>query len=538
MKHIIKLFLSTLLIIVMAAGCDTDELHEMNINPNAVNQIDMNYFLTASLLGMASNGSSGDNRYTDWRTNMNFASFAIQHFASTGGNAGEKYFDNDMEPQNAPFQFYYRDALRRTTEILKQTGEGGYVAGRLVNTRQAARIIRVFDMHRLTDWYGSVPYTEANKGLEGIFQPKYDKQKAIYTDLLKELDEACAAFNASDIDYAGFKAADFVFDGDIAKWKKFGYSLMLRMAMRVSNVDAAMAATYVTKAVAGGTMTGNADNMWVKMALTPSEWMNQNGISRAFYPGDGGAWQGSLLSKTLIDQLKGPNKASTADDDPRLTIFTNGAMTWTANDLGTPIISDPLLFEGMPSGVDGSWLNNFYGTTVTPYTKFCAVNTKMMQDDEPYQIMNAAESEFLKAEALVRGIGSGITGTAQSHYEAGVRMAMQLYTVYDASLAVSDAKVDAYLATYPYAAGTALVQIATQMWLSKFMMWWDAWSDWRRTDLPVLVPSNYPGNATGGTIPVKLQIPAAEAAGNPNYATTATMPDKMTTKVWWDGGAE
>src|SRR3990172_11950221 len=99
MKHIIKLFLSTLLIIVMAAGCDTDELHEMNINPNAVNQIDMNYFLTASLLGMASNGSSGDNRYTDWRTNMNFASFAIQHFASTGGNAGEKYFDNDMEPQ-------------------------------------------------------------------------------------------------------------------------------------------------------------------------------------------------------------------------------------------------------------------------------------------------------------------------------------------------------------------------------------------------------------------------------------------------------
>ena len=44
-----------------------------------------------------------------------------------------------------------------------------------------------------------------------------------------------------------------------------------------------------------------------------------------------------------------------------------------------------------------------------------------MQLDEPYQIMNAAESEFLKAEALIRGIGSGITGTAQSHYETGVK---------------------------------------------------------------------------------------------------------------------
>jgi hypothetical protein len=539
MKHILKLTLSTLLIFVMVAGCDTDELHEMNINPNAVQLLDMDYFFTASLLGMASNGSSGDNRYTDWRTNMNFASFAIQHFATTGGTAGEKYFDNDMEPLNAPFQFYYRDALRRTTEILKQTGEGGLYEGRKVNTRQAARIVAVFDMHRLTDWYGSVPYTEANKGLEGIFQPKYDKQKAIYTDLLKELDEACAAFNASDVDYAGFKKADFVFNGDIAKWKKFGYSLMLRLAMRVSNVDAAMAATYVTKAVAGGTMADNGDNAICKMSISPSEWTNQNGISRAFYPGDGGAWQGSLLSKRFIDQLKGTNPASVADDDPRLYIFTQGPITWTANDLGTVIDPNPLNWKGLPTGYDGSMVNNEYGggSPVIPYTIFCAVNTKMMQDDEPYMLMFAAESEFLKAEAVVRGIGT-VGGTAQSHYEAGVKLAMQMYTIYDASLAVTDAAVTTYLTNYPYNAATALEQIGTQMWISKYMMWWEAWSDWRRTGFPVLVPSNYPGNATGGTIPVKLVIPAAEAAGNPNYATTATMPDKMTTKVWWDGGAE
>ena len=523
----------------MVAGCDTDELHEMNINPNAVQQLDMDYFFTAALLGMASNGSSGDNRYTDWRTNMNFASFAIQHFATTGSTAGEKYFDNDMEPLNAPFQFYYRDALRRTTEILKQTGEGGAFEGRKVNTRQAARIVAVFDMHRLTDWYGSVPYTEANKGLEGIFQPKYDKQKAIYTDLLKELDEACAAFNGSDVDYAGFKKADFIFNGDIAKWKKFGYSLMLRLAMRVSNVDAAMAATYVTKAVAGGTMADNGDNAICKMSLTPSEWTNQNGISRAFYPGDGGSWQGSLLSKKLIDQLKGTNPASTADDDPRLYIFTQGPITWTANDLGTVIDPNPLNWKGLPTGYDGSMINNEYGggNPVTPYTIFCAVNTKMMQDDEPYMLMFAAESELLKAEAVKRGIGT-VGGTAQSHYEAGVKLALQMYTTYDASLSVSDAAVTTYLTNYPYSDANALEQIGTQMWISKYMMWWEAWSDWRRTGFPVLTASNYPGNATGGTIPRKLVIPAAEAAGNPNYATTSTQPDKMTTKVWWDGGAE
>jgi len=537
MKHILKLIQGTLLIAIVTAGCDTDALHEMNINPNAVNQIDMNYFFTAAELGMASNGSSGDNRYTDYRTNINFASFAIQHFAMTGSSSGEKYFDNDVESLNAPFQFYYRDALRRTAEILKQTDPKGTMDGRLVNTRQAARIIKVFDFHRLTDWYGSVPYTEANKGLEGIFQPKYDKQKLIYTDMLKELDEACAAFNASDIDYPGFVKADIIFNGDIAKWKKFGYSLMLRLAMRISDVDAVTAGSYVTKAVAGGTMASNTDNVWVKMALTPSEWTNQNGISRAFYPGDGGAWQNQLLSKTLIDKLKGPIKTSTADDDPRLMIFTGGIVEWTANTV-VPIELDPTQQEGLPVGVDGSWLNNFYGTAVTPYKIFSSVNFKMMQDDEPYQIMNAAESEFLKAEALKKGLGSGIPGTAKSHYDAGVRLAMQLYTVYDASLVVSDAQVDAYLALYPYSDATAIEQIYTQLWLSKFMMWWDAWSDWRKSGFPVLTPSNYPGNATSGTIPVRLQIPAAEAAGNPNYGATSTQPDKMTTKVWWDGGAE
>jgi hypothetical protein len=312
---------------------------------------------------------------------------------------------------------------------------------------------------------------------------------------------------------------------------------MLRLAMRVSDADAAMAATYVSKAVAGGVMASNDDNVWVEMTLSPSEWMNQNGISRAFYPGDGGAWQGTLLSKTLVDMLKGANTASTVDDDPRLMIFTGGIVKWEVAGV-TVFDDDPLNQEGLQNGLDGPGLNALFGTTITAYEHFSAVNFLMMQDDEPYQVMNAAESKFLMAEALERGIGSGISGTVQSNYEDGVKLAMQLYDVYDASLAVTDGEVNQYLAQHPFVAGSALEMIATQLWLSKFMNWWDAWSDWRRTGYPTLTPTNYPGNATGGTIPVRLQVPAAEAAGNPNYAATATLPDNMTTKVWWDGGDE
>jgi len=543
MKHILKLIKVTLLIAIITAtaGCDTEELHKMNVDPNAVSQIDINYFLTTAELGMACGGAIGDDRQLDNNTNIRFASAAVQQLASTGQSIGEKYFIDDRAPADYPFQFYYRDALCRSTEILRQTGEGGYMAGRLINTRQAARIIKVFDFHRLTDWYGSIPYSDANKGLEGIFQPKYDKQKDIYTDMLKELDEACAAFDASDADTSGFKKADFIFNGDVTKWKKFGYSLMLRLAMRVSNVDPAMAGTYVTKAVAGGTMDSNDDNVWVKTEIGEL-WINQNGISRAFIPGEEDLWSGYLLNKRLVDQLLGTDTLSTADDDPRLMIFTGGIVQWADESTVIPIELNPTKQRGLPSGLNGSDVNRKWGTgtppSAIPYKTFSSVNFKLLRRDSPYQIMNTAESEFLKAEALKRNIGTGITGTVKEHYDLGVKLAMQLYTVYDESFVVTDGQVADYLAIYPYNDATGLEQIGTQMWLSKFMMWWDEWSDWRRTGYPVLVSSNYPGNSTGGTIPRKLTIPAIEAAGNPNYAAGATKPDLLTTKVWWDGGAE
>ena len=151
--------------------------------------------------------------------------------------------------------------------------------------------------------------------------------------------------------------------------------------------------------------------------------------------------------------------------------------------------------------------------------------------------MNHAEVEFLLAEAVVRGIGGVTAGTAQSHYEAGVKSAMQMYTRFDATLAVDDAKVTAYLAARPFpgAAADQLKAIGTQMWVSKFMNWWEAWADWRRTQYPALTPTNYPGNVTGGQIPRKLRYPNQEIAVNAaNYEAGATLPNEPVTKVWWD----
>lgn len=527
-----KKYIKTGLTILLFSACDTKELHDLNINPQALKEVDLNYLFTSAELSIASNGASGDNRYIDWRTNIGMCAYAIQQLANVSGGIapGDKYTEN-VESNAAPFEFTYNDQLKNIAEVLKQSGPGGFGEGKYVNMRNAARILRAFSVARITDFYGNVPYSEANQGISGIFFPKYDTQDVIYADLLKELDEASAALSPSNPD-EGFKAADIIYDGDITKWKKWGYSLMLRLAMRISNVDAAKAATYVSKAAAGGVFTSNDDNVWVPMSDGPNEWTNQNGISRAFDPGDGG--QPSFLSATLVDWLKGPNKASTTDDDPRLMIISGGIADWTAAAF-TPTELDPLKQKGMPNGLDQAMLDTREGKSVDPAKTYSRINFKMLQDSDPYMIMNYGEVEFLLAEALERQIGTGISGTAKAHYDAGVKASMQMYTPYDASLTVSDAAVTNYLTVHPYGtAKPALEMIGEQLWVNKFFNWWEAWSDWRRTGYPILTPTNYPGNVTNGVIPVRLRYPNNEVAGNPNYQTGATLPDDFTTKVWWD----
>ena len=227
----------------------------------------------------------------------------------------------------------------------------------------------------------------------------------------------------------------------------------------------------------------------------------------------------------------GANQNSTADDDPRLLIISGGVNGNQA----------PLAQRGMPNGLDQGTLDLYTGQSGTDVNAtFSSFNSKFLDRDEPYMMMNYAEAEFLLAEAIERGIGT-VEGTAAEHYAAGVKAAIQMYVIYDPSFTVSDAAVTTYLAQ-PYVAynGTQaekLEKIGTQMWISKFLNWWEAWNDWRRTGYPVLIPVNYPGNLTGGQIPRKLKLPSSEQTRNQqNMEAGRTNPDTQVGRVWWDGG--
>lgn len=509
MKNINKILILGLLFIIPQLGCDTDELAELNINPTAANALDWRFVFTEGQVHAA------ENRYVNGRVHLNFGAGLIQHMSTLerGGErgAGDKYFDH-LDSFNAYMDRVYDTAMKPISVVIQQTGPEG-LNPEMVNLHHMAQVLKVLPMHIMTDLYGNVPYSEANRGAEGIFFPAFDTQESIYRDMLAKLETAANTIGTGG-DNVG--DADLYYAGDYTKWKKLANSLMLRLAMRISNVDPAAAQAFVQKAISGGVMTSNDDLAFLQMNEGPSLWFNQNGISRAMIPDDWGA--PNMMAKTLVDFLKDHN-------DPRLTIYAAKGI-W-----GGPYDNTPEGQVGMPNGYDTETIKEYLGTTetVNRETEFSRLNPVLLDRGAPFIFMTHAEVEFLLAEAALKGWHNG---DAAAHYNAGVKSSMQQWTIFDESLAVSDDQVAEYLTANPFDGSEQM--IGWQHWAANFMQWYEAYSNWRRTGIPELTPVNYPGNASSGEIFRRLEYDAVEASLNPNLSSGGTMPDDVMTRVWWD----
>ncbi|MEO7961603.1 MAG: SusD/RagB family nutrient-binding outer membrane lipoprotein, partial [Ginsengibacter sp.] len=391
--------------------------------------------------------------------------------------------------------------------------------------RSAVRIIRAYVFHRVTDLYGDIPYFDAGKGyLEGTFKPTYDKQEAIYADLLKELDESAQAFDASK---PFFGSADLFYNSDVSKWKKFAYSLMLRLGMRLTKVSPALAQQWVTKAIAGGVFQSNDDNLILLHATGP-DGINQNPYTTPYLKEDiQNGSNGVKLSQTFINQLKNNN-------DPRLRIY---ARLESSGD------NTPANQKGLPNGNDAGTIVNDPSWTAAGLVAYSDPNTlTILRQDAPDIIMSNAEVQFLLAEAAVRG---WFSGSAATKYNEGVTAAMKMLDVYidngGSGVKISDAEISAYLAAHPFdAAGSDAdknCQINTQKWIALFFNGIEAFSNLRRSGCPMITPTNFPGNLTNGKLPRRLIYDESEKVNNAqNYQAAISQQgaDDFNTRVWWD----
>jgi hypothetical protein len=514
---------------LLLSSCDKG-FEEMNKNPNAYTDPVISSMFSASIMRHAGVGD-GNTLYP----NSKQAGSLIQYFSSLNAFqwTGVKYlYQGKADYNNGLWNTAFSTELKEVQQILNLTqGKPD-----MVNQHNIARILRVDILHRVTDLYGDMPYSEAGRALDGIFKPKYDRQADIYADMLKELDEAAQALDASKPSYG---SADFVYNGAPDKWRKFAYSLMLRLGMRTTKVDPAMAETWVKKAIAGGVMQSNDDN--AKVPHTSASGTNWNWNSRQLQTVEGvpASAQGrgfSKLNETLIDKLKETN-------DPRLPFY---ATLWQGNINIANLVSesDPAKQKGLPGGYDyasiATLIPNWNADMQRDYSEINIHTIAHLEAPTTYQ--SYAEVELLLAEAALRGWGPG---TAKEHYDKAVTASITSATMfpnYELVIPDPDAAAASYLAENPYTGGTfdqQMEQIQTQKWVSLFgyMNNIESFSNWRRTGYPVLIPVNYPGNETGGIIQRRLRYTAEEQSLNTenyNEAIANQGPDTFLTRIWWD----
>jgi hypothetical protein len=357
----------------------------------------------------------------------------------------------------------------------------------------------------VTDAWGDVPYSEAFAGLQGNRTPAYDPQEEIYRDMLSTLETAVQNIDPSITgDRFRLGGADLLFNDDLTKWRRFANSLRLRLAMRVSEAAPSLAEQHVNDVLTNHMVMQDNGDSARRPTTQGGDFITQNPLSVIK------TFDDDRISATLVDTLK-------ALDDPRLPVYADtiaGAFQDTTN------------FRGLPNGLSAGAISGLQGF------RYSKLGDKLSAQDFPVPVLLYPEVKFLEAEAALRGWGPG---SAQQHYEDGVRAALTLY-------GIPDTRADAYL-QQPEVAwdpgetdAEKLERIITQKWLALFSQGFEAWAEYRRTGYPQLRPIPDDGD-TGGAVPSRIlyvNIEQATNTENVNEASRRIGGNTLTTDVWWD----
>nr|WP_295923908.1 SusD/RagB family nutrient-binding outer membrane lipoprotein [uncultured Dyadobacter sp.] len=501
---------------MFAAAC-TDDFEAMNKSKTALVEL-----TPAEYPKLFSQALSQGSYHPSYQTATNlFADLYAQYFATTTANfQSDRYFTN-MSWINSHWNPIYIQVVPQLRTLFENNDPNSA-------EYSLASIWWVFSFHRVTDYYGPIPYFDAGIPAQSV---KYDAQDVIYDDFFKRLDAAVTILKGKTAEKP-FGAGDIIYSGDVNKWIKFANTLRLRLAMRISKVDPARAKKEAEAAVAGGVLTSaTEDAMMVRTAVSSAD---ANGLSRI------AAWGEFRMSATMESILKGYK-------DPRMEVFFQPAFSTKTyeglrNGLSPAQLIEPLNTNDNNSNIGARWVRNT--GTGSGWENILAVKA---------DIMHAGESYFLRSEGALNGWNMG--GTAKELYDDGIRQSM-------ATWGYSGSVVEAYISgtTTPIAPGDSQnspavsnipvkwgateaiqrEQVGTQKWLALYPDGLEAWAEFRRSLYPKLY---HVVNSVNPDVPATQFIrrfPFIDSEKqNNSAAVTAALQllkgeDKASTPLWWD----
>ena len=437
-------------------------------------------------------------------------------------------------------RYYY--ALANVRELEKRFAEYEGDPEALNNVQACLKIILAYKTFRLTDLFGDIPFFEAGRGFEGVefAEPAFDSQESIYKFLLEELAWAEEHINVlpepvtdGGEAYVSFGAFDNLLNGDMQMWRKFANSLRLRHAMRMVEKDPGYAAPILTEIIDGGLPILEEEEV---VALWPGNlgWLNQ-GVHWSFRE-----HKKLRMGSTIWQQLSdNDNTDGSGIFDPRARIFfeTNNAGEWVP----FPQIPDE---NTEPSGgIPYQSHRDINYPTKGASNIYSPFNYYLIRDEAyiPEIMMTAAELNFIKAEAFIRGLGvPQSTSQGEAEYTLGVFNSMQfwqniflntpIWTNAPQELTVGE--LYGIINNHPkisiFTSEEKLEFIYRQRWIDAFRQPWEAFALMRRTSATPH-EGDYPDF-------YRFSYPPSEAENNPgNWSeqVAAMGGDSPSVKIWW-----
>lgn len=514
-NNIAKNLVAGVLLLSLLGGC-TQDFEELNVDQTKLSTLGSNEY--PFLFSKAQSSAS----YAFWRYQVAqnlFSDLYSQYYATTA-----TYFPSDrnvirMDWMQWHWRPIYTDCVPQLKVLLNELDPA-------TPEHALASIMWVYAFHRLTDHYGPIPYFEAGEPLASV---PYDSQEAIYNDFFTRLSQAVTVLqaNANKTPYGSF---DLMYGGNVSKWIKFANSLRLRLAMRVSKVNATKAKTEAEAAVASGVMTDVSDDATMFKTENGGDVNGLSGIS---------VWNEFRMSAAMESVLKGYN-------DPRMAIFfqpatANGEYHGLRNGLTPAQLGEAINSNNANSNVGRRWVTG----GGSAWARVGGTRQNML---------HAAEVYFIRAEGALNGWNMG--GTAQEMYNKGIEASMKQWGINDAAaiagyqssaatpIAPQDFLNSPPLNNAPIAWSSdqtmQRLQIATQKWLALFPDGMEAWADMRRAKLPVLYPvaNTDNSNIPSGQRPRRIPFIDYEKNTNKEAVNAAASllggADSPMTPLWWD----
>lgn len=354
MKKILKKSCLFVTSIVLLASCK--KFDQINVDPTAASatQVQVEYFIDNSIITAQMNPGVSERAFIlYWQAaghQIGDADGATFSVAAYNDEWIGEYYNNQSSALN-----YINSAI----DVANQQITDGTSKAYTNNLLQVSRIWRAYLLSEMSDCFGPMPVT----GFQGT-NPDFVDVKTVYYYMLNELQDAASKIDVS-VSGSSISKEDPAYGFNFTQWLKYGNSLRLRLAMRLSQVDPAEAQSQFEDAAKGLLMTDNSDIFQIQ---EKPGWDNLSGVyTRCWYllplapslnnvmVNLGGITSAAQLPTVITDP--GELAAATANIKPANYVgqyfpFQFGTMT------NNPVTG--YFFDGLPNTIDPRAYQMFY----------------------------------------------------------------------------------------------------------------------------------------------------------------------------------